>query len=109
MAQQDKARIYNSRQWRELRVRKLTEQPLCEICREKGLVVSARCVHHKVPIETAKDYQAMWTLATTWDNLQSLCFQCHSDIHQKMNSRTKEGHKQATEAALERWIARHKE
>jgi hypothetical protein len=52
-------------------------------------------------------YEEMKQLAFMWDNLQSLCFKCHSEIHQQMNSRSKEGHKKASEAALERWINRH--
>ena len=104
---QDKQRIYNSREWQSLRLRKLTANPICERCwNEHHLVESAQVVHHVVPIETATDYQTMRALAFQYDNLQSLCFQCHSDIHKAMASRTKEGHKRAVDAALERWKQR---
>ena len=103
---QDKQRIYNSREWQSLRLRKLTANPMCEVCLSKGLVESARVVHHVVPIETATDYPTMRAIAFQYDNLQSLCFQCHSDIHKAMASRTKEGHKRAVDAALERWKQR---
>ena len=104
---EDKARIYNSREWQSLRLRKLTANPLCEVCLSKGLVESARVVHHITPIETATDYQSMRAIAFRYDNLQSLCFQCHSDIHKQMASRTKEGHQRAAQSALDRWVAAH--
>lgn len=104
---QDKARIYSSKEWHTLREAKLEANPLCERCMEQGYVVSARCVHHKVPIETARSYEEMKRLAfCSLSELQSLCYQCHSDIHKAMRSRSKDGHKKASEAALARWIAR---
>ena len=47
----DKAIIYNSKEWKQLRIEKLRANPLCEVCQEKGYVKSAHCVHHKHPIE----------------------------------------------------------
>ena len=41
------------------------------------------------------------------DRLQSLCFQCHSDIHKQMNSRSAEGHKASSIASLERFKSQH--
>jgi 5-methylcytosine-specific restriction protein A len=105
---EDKQRIYNSREWHILREAKLEQEPLCERCKEQGLIVSATCVHHKVPIETAHSYADMRALAfCSLAGLQSLCYQCHSDIHKAMRSRSKEGHKAASEAALQRWAAKH--
>ena len=57
----DKATIYNSREWKELRRAKLRAQPLCEKCLADGRAAgvaggwirSAHCVHHITPIETA--------------------------------------------------------
>lgn len=103
----DKAKIYNSREWKALRAAKLTANPLCEVCESKGIYVSARAVHHKEPIESFNTYRAMREAALRWDNLMSVCFQCHSDIHREMNSRTKAGHERATQAAVERWAAKH--
>lgn len=105
---QDKARIYNSAEWHRLREAKLESNPLCERCEEQGYVVSADCVHHKIPIETARNFEEMKKLAFCGlSGLQSLCYKCHSDIHKAMRSRSKEGHKKASDAALERWIDRH--
>ena len=65
--QRDKAEIYNSREWKQLREAKLRAQPLCEMCQEegrkqgfrRGYVRSATCVHHIVPIETATTKEAV--------------------------------------------------
>jgi hypothetical protein len=50
----------------------------------------------------------MKRLSSRLDNLQSLCYKCHSEIHQSMKSHTREGHQKAADAALQRWISRHK-
>ena len=105
---QDKQRIYNSLEWHRLREAKLQINPLCERCQEQGYIVSATCVHHIVPIETARNFEEMQRLAfCAITGLQSLCYQCHSDIHKAMRSRSREGHKRASQAALDRWINRH--
>ena len=104
--QRDKAEIYNSREWRELRVAKLRAQPLCEMCQEegrksgikRGYVRSATCVHHIVPIETATTKDEMWQLAIGCglSGLMSLCRPCH----------TKEAVQERKQSAFERWKAK---
>ena len=60
----DKAEIYNSREWKELRIAKLrSTNGLCEECLKQGIITSARCVHHIVPIETARTKDEMRRLA----------------------------------------------
>ena len=111
----DKRRIYNSREWIQIRNAKRNANPKCERCVElgkaagvkKGFVSSVQVIHHKIPIETARNFEEMKALAFRWDNLQSLCFKCHSEIHEQLDSRSKEGHKRASQAALDRWIERH--
>ena len=107
---EDKAKIYNSREWAQLRRAKLEANPLCEMCLANGFVVSARVVHHKTPIESARNYREMWALAIGCglNGLQSLCFQCHSDIHKALESRTRAAHQQSTANAVERWVAEHR-
>ena len=51
----------------------------------------------------------MKELAFRYDNLMSLCYQCHSDIHKALDSRTRAGHQRASQAAVDRWLARHGE
>ena len=104
----DKMRIYNSKEWRMVRNAKLEKNPLCEVCAERGKIVAAQCVHHVIPIETASDFTYMKELAFRFDNLLSCCFQCHSEIHQTLKSRTREGHQRASQAAVNRWIDKHK-
>ena len=77
----DKALIYNSKEWQELRIAKLRANPLCEVCESKGYVVSAHCVHHRHPIEDSHSVQEMKHWAFMWENLQSLCDSCHAAIH----------------------------
>lgn len=81
-------RLIQSTRWRELRRRKLNDQPLCEICLEqRGLYVPATEVHHKVPCETAESN--MERLMFSYDNLQSLCHKCHQDEHRRLMSRSR--------------------
>ena len=88
----DKATIYNSREWRELRAAKLRSQPLCEAHLKVGIVKSAHCVHHIIPIESARTREEMWRLGVECglSGLMSLCDQCHADIHKEAGSHTKE-------------------
>ena len=95
----DKAAIYNSREWRELRTLKLRTTPLCERCRELGIkagvpggyIRAASCVHHIIPIESARTPDEMRRLALHCglDGLMSLCRQCHAEIHREQGSHTK--------------------
>ena len=61
--------------WKRLSERVRTEQPLCEVCLESGIVTAATEVHHKVEIE-----QAPW-LRLERSNLMSLCNACHKVMH----------------------------
>lgn len=85
----DKAIIYNSREWQELRIQKLRANPLCEECAKEGIVTSAHCVHHRHPIEDSRTMQEMKHYAFMWDNLQSLCDACHARIHKEQGKGTK--------------------
>ena len=99
----DKAIIYNSKEWQELRIVKLRANPLCEECMKDGIVTAARCVHHVVPIETAKTKDEMWRLAFDEHNLMALCFACHARIHKEMGSNTAKIVKARAEARQDRW------
>ena len=99
----DKTEIYNSREWKELRIMKLRTNPLCEECMKQGIVTSARCVHHIVPIETARTKDEMKRLAFDVNNLRSLCFACHARIHKELGSNTAKIVRQRAEARQDRW------
>ena len=85
----DKQTIYNSREWRELREQKLRANPLCELCQQKGIVTAAHQVHHIHPIEDSHSVQEMRKWAFMYENLQSVCDQCHNDIHKSEGKGTK--------------------
>lgn len=102
----DKAEIYNSREWKDLRAAKLrSTKGLCEECMKQGIVTSARCVHHIVPIETARTKDEMKRLAIDCglQGLKSLCFACHARIHKEMGSNTAKVVKARAEARQDRW------
>ena len=102
----DKADIYNSREWKELRAAKLrSTKELCEECLKHGIVTSARCVHHIVPIETARTKDEMKRLAIDCglQGLKSLCFACHARIHKELGSNTAKIVRQRAEARQDRW------
>lgn len=73
--------VYNSVTWKKLRLEKLKKNPLCEVCLKRGKVESARDVHHITPIGTVESKQAKQVLGFDFENLQSLCKQCHKDQH----------------------------
>ena len=102
----DKSEIYNSREWKELRAAKLrSTKGLCEECMKQGIVTAARCVHHVVPIETARTKDEMRRLAIDCglQGLKSLCFACHARIHKKLGSNTAKIVRQRAEARQDRW------
>ena len=107
----DKATIYNSREWKELRRAKLRAQPLCEKCLADGRAAgvaggwirSAHCVHHITPIETAATMEEMRRLAFNPANLMSLCDDCHHKIHEEIRSFDPANVKARAEARQARW------
>lgn len=104
--QKDKATIYNSREWRELRMAKMRANPLCEECAKHGIVRSAHCVHHIVPIETATTMEEMRRLAFCGlGGLMSLCDECHARIHKEAKSHSKQAVQERAEQRHERWKA----
>lgn len=78
-------KIYNSKTWKQLRNSYFAENPLCERCLEKGIIKPAEQVHHVQPFLTGKTYEEKMQLAYDYNNLMSVCKQCHSDIHKELN------------------------
>ena len=78
-------RLINTWRWQQLRRAKLAADPLCEECKKKGRAVRAEQVHHIVPIESVRTFEAMKALAYDRNNLQSLCKACHAKIHAEMS------------------------
>ena len=82
----DISKIYNTPQWKKLRLAYLMEHPLCEHCLEKGIVKAAEQVHHIYEISNGKDLEEMKSIAYDPKNLQSLCSECHRQEHLNRHS-----------------------
>ena len=103
---EEKARIYNSREWRELRAAKLrSTRGLCERCLAQGYYVPATLVHHVVPIETARTKDELRRLALDCGlgGLMALCTACHGAVHRELGSSTRAIVKERATARKDRW------
>jgi 5-methylcytosine-specific restriction enzyme A len=67
--------FYNSTAWRKFRLIKLANDPLCEPCKARGVLVAANIVHHKKSVKTDPH------LRLDMDNTESICKPCHSRLH----------------------------
>lgn len=63
--------IYDTRAWRRLSDKKRTVDPFCERCLLDGRHVVAKIVDHKKEIKDGGK-------PMEWDNLESMCHQCHN-------------------------------
>ncbi len=77
--------FYTSTKWRKLRDVKINSNALCEACERRGLTVLAVEVDHIVSIKL--DY----SLRLDYDNLQSLCRQCHAKKTYAVDKRLESG------------------
>ena len=77
---QDRQKVYQSAKWKKLRQAKLMANPLCEVCLANGIIKPAIDVHH---IDSFMNYTGNKRLQLAYDyaNLQSLCKECHSNLH----------------------------
>lgn len=73
-------KFYHSEEWKNLRKLKLSVSPLCEECKRTGKLVKATMVDHITPIKQGGG-------ALDINNLQSLCYSCHSKKSAKEGSR----------------------
>lgn len=80
---QERQEVYNTTRWRKLREAKLMEQPLCELCQAKGIITPAEDIHH---IDSFMSYEGMKRKekAYNYNNLQSICKECHQKEHNKL-------------------------
>jgi 5-methylcytosine-specific restriction protein A len=72
--------VYNTPRWKKLRALKVQDAPICEECLKKGKVTPTEEVHHIIPFEIDNDI----SLAYDFDNLISLCVECHKEAHMKL-------------------------
>lgn len=63
--------------WRKFSERYRAENPLCQVCLERGIVKPSEQVHHKRKLSEHPE------LKYDPDNLAALCERCHSEITAK--------------------------
>lgn len=76
--------------WQKAREGYLAKHPVCVMCQQRGYVVAATVVDHKIPPRLGEARQAGVAAAIQaafklfWDssNWQSLCTNCHSSVKQ---------------------------
>ncbi len=98
---EDYNRLIRSSRWKRLRARKLTRNPLCEDCEERGRTALATEVHHVRPVEDAAGRREMESLMFDPHNLRSLCHDCHIRTHTELGRNSKERVRQRNESRLE--------
>lgn len=67
--------FYQSKEWKKLRLYKLSINPLCESCLKNNLYINATDVHHIDDVFNHYDKRL------DLDNLTALCKSCHEKIH----------------------------
>lgn len=99
-------KLLNTAKWRKLRRKQLVKQPLCEECLKRGTIKAADQVHHKRPIERALSFEEMEILAYDSNNLESVCQECHKNIHNHMGSHndTKAAMKRIQKAEIDEYL-----
>ena len=100
-------KLMNAKEWREIRNAKLNANPLCERCARKGYVTPARVIHHIREIESGLTDEECRQLAYSMSNLQSLCYECHHEVHSEARYNTKQQHQERESDRLRQWVARH--
>lgn len=77
----ERQEIYSSRMWKKLRLEKLRQNPICEICELENKSNLAIDVHHLKSFLNANDEYEKEELAFDINNLLSVCKMHHSLIH----------------------------
>lgn len=91
----DRQKAYKSKQWKDLRNLYIAQHPLCEICLQKGIYMPATDVHHlSSPFEPGLTEQQRQYRLLLWDNLQSLCKECHGNLHYEQQKRKRDYQKE---------------
>lgn len=94
-------KFYNSRPWRNLRLKALErDHHECQMCKKNSKVnkiVFANTVHHIKEVKDRPD------LAMDLDNLISLCRKCHEEIHERLDKANEKRKKVSKFMNEERW------
>ena len=80
MAKEFSVKFYKSNAWRECRNAYAAHRGhLCEECLRRNVLSLGEIVHHKIVLTPENVNDPSITL--NWDNLELLCRQCHSEVH----------------------------
>lgn len=71
------ADLYHTARWTRLSMAFRIEHPLCELCKEKGIIKAATCVDHIIPYPICAGY------FFDRSNLQALCDKCNHEKGQR--------------------------
>ena len=74
-------KVYQSDMWKEIRLAKLMEHPLCFACECEGKIELAIDVHHLITFTKAKTQNEIEALAFDSNNIVPLCKYHHWSIH----------------------------
>ena len=77
----ERIKIYNTQRWRDLRAWKMTNDPLCEECSKDNKVTAVEDVHHIISFMSTNDPIERSRLAFDYNNLMSICKECHAKKH----------------------------
>ena len=94
-------RLIHSKEWRKLRAWQLNREPLCERCKEAGIMTQAVEVHHTRPIEKGGDYEEKARRCFDVNALVSLCKDCHTAAHAELDSHSAKSIAETAEAEAE--------
>lgn len=72
--------VYNTLQWRELRIQILMNNPFCQVCNNEFAIE----VHHIIPISQGKNKFQMVSLGLNEKNLLAVCPKCHKEVHEQI-------------------------
>ena len=79
--------FYSSTHWKKCREGFIAyKRGLCEECLKKGIVKAGTQVHHIKPLTVDNITDPNITLS--WKNLELVCEECHTHIHEVMKKRT---------------------
>ena len=78
--------FYNTTEWRKLRETYISQHPICEECLNNGKVTAATSVHHKK--SPFKNGEGNKSLFLDYNNLMSVCHECHAAIHNREEGKT---------------------
>lgn len=82
--------VYSTARWRNMVKVKKMISPLCERCLSQNRTTATQEIHHVIPLKVCGgDINYLLELGFSWNNLMSVCSQCHKDIHAEMRAQHK--------------------